>query len=393
MAEVNSDDADKLAVGICGCARIAKKNASAVSSPFSSCRISAIASRTEEKATDFVYEVFGDEEQRPTHIFSGVDAYDNLLESKQSCDAVYIPLPTKLHDAYVGTALRNKKHVLLEKPVAVSAQSYREMLSIASQEGKFLMDGTMFVHANRTKEFVKAIPNANRVNFNFTFRGDEDFFKNDIRVKREGDCLGCIGDLGWYCVRMGLLVFSDLKADVLRKGLVKEVQVVNCELNDEGVPIDADCMVYFSGNRVLSIHCGFKHTLNQVVTIFGTGSEYASTITDVVLPHKGDHLNISLSKQHMIDYDQICIHDGKFLQSTNDIVQEVCMWHNFAKFARKIDEESSQAAADIESEKWWGGDSDEVKSANDIASYSLHTQIVLDALMESIQKGGVRIPL
>ena len=69
------------------------------------------------------------------------------------------------------------------------------------------------------------------------------------------------------------------------------------------------------------------------------------------------------------------------------------MWHNFAKFARKIDEESSQAAADVESEKWWGGDSDEVKAANDIASYSLHTQIVLDALMESIQKGCVRIPL
>jgi hypothetical protein len=69
------------------------------------------------------------------------------------------------------------------------------------------------------------------------------------------------------------------------------------------------------------------------------------------------------------------------------------MWHNFAHWAQKIDEESSQAVADVDNEMWWGGDSNEVKAANDIASYSLHTQIVLDGLMESIHKGGARIPL
>lgn len=117
-----NSDTDKLAVGILGCARIAKKNASAVSSPFSLCKISAIASRTQKKAIDFVDEVFSDKEHKPTHIFSGVDAYDKLLASKQSCDAVYIPLPTKLHDANVGAALRHKKHVLLEKPGVYKVQ-------------------------------------------------------------------------------------------------------------------------------------------------------------------------------------------------------------------------------------------------------------------------------
>lgn len=385
--------ANKLSVGVIGCANIAKKNCVAASTPFASCSITAVSSRSDDKAREFVNEVFSGIEQRPTHIFSGSDAYDKLLESKESCDAVYIPLPTKLHEAYVGTALRNKKHVLLEKPVAVSAQSYRDMLSIASQEGKFLMDGTMYVHQTRTKQIVKAIPNANRIHFNFTFEGDEDFFENNVRVKKEGDFMGCIGDLAWYCVRMGLLVFSELNADALRQDLVKEVQVVNCELNDEGVPIDADCMVYFSDKRVLSIHCSFKHPLNQTVNIFGTGSEYTATITDVILPRKGEHLEISLSKQHLIGYDQICCQEGKVLQASNAHVQEVCMWHNFAKWAQKIDEESSQAAADVENEKWWGGSSGEVKAANDIASYSLHTQIVLDGLMESIQKAGVRISL
>lgn len=27
-------------------------------------------------------------------------------------------------------------------------------------------------------------------------------------MKKDGDFMGCVGDLGWYCVRMGLLVFG-----------------------------------------------------------------------------------------------------------------------------------------------------------------------------------------
>jgi len=196
-----------------------------------------------------------------------------------------------------------------------------------------------------------------------------------------------------HLVRMGLLVFSDLNAEELRNGLVKEVQVVNCEVNEEGVPIDGDCMVYFSDKRVLSFHCSFKHPLNQTVTIFGTGCEYTATVADAILPYKGENIEISLSKQHMIDYDQICCPDEMILKASNTNVQEVCMWHNFAKWAHKIDKESSHSSADVDNERWWGGDSDEVKEANDIASYSLHTQIIIDGLMQSIQKGGVRVPL
>jgi len=109
------------------------------------------------------------------------------------------------------------------------------------------MDGTMFVHHPRTNKFVKSIPNPNRVTFNFTFdaSGGGDFFRNDIRIKKDGDFMGCIGDLGWYIVRMGLSIFSALDAGTLR-GLVTEVQVLRYQLNEEGVPFDADCLVHFS---------------------------------------------------------------------------------------------------------------------------------------------------
>lgn len=235
-----------LRVGILGCARIARKNCRAAKA--ASCKVTAIASRGKEKAQDFVSEILGDGSP-PVKIFSGAEAYNQLLDSDDA-NSVYIPLPTMLHEPYVSRALSSQKHVLLEKPVAASADSYREMLDAASRSGKFLMDGTMYVHHPRTKHFATSVPNPNRVHFSFTFdalgEGDGSFFKEDIRIKKDGDPLGCVGDLGWYCVRMGLLAFSSCDAGALR-GMAMEAQAVNWQLNEEGVPFEAECIVRFSG--------------------------------------------------------------------------------------------------------------------------------------------------
>ena len=156
-------------IGVLGCAQIAKKNLRAAHKS-QSCQVIAIASRSKQKADGFVSEVLGDDDtQLSIEIYAGDDAYNTLLQNSK-VDSVYIPLPTTLHDQYVPNALSANKHVLLEKPVAVSATSYRQMLSIASQNNKFLMDGTMFVHHSRTKSFVTSIANPNRVTFNVSKR-------------------------------------------------------------------------------------------------------------------------------------------------------------------------------------------------------------------------------
>eukprot|EP00957_Ditylum_brightwellii_P029141 2202649-Ditylum_brightwellii.AAC.1 len=212
------------------------------------------------------------------------------------------------------------------------------------------MDGTMFVHHSRTEEFIKSIRNPNRVRFSFTFNGCDNFFKNNVRVKKDADFMGCIGDLGWYCVRMGLLVFSQMDSAELRKGLIQDVQVVKYQLNEEGVPLDADCLVYFSGNRVLTFHCSFIHPFTQTCSIYGTGSEYTATLSDAILPYKGDYLSISLTKNELIQYDEICVSESKVIEVDNTDVQEVCMWKNFSKMVAKVDEESKSQESDIENE-------------------------------------------
>ena len=63
-------------------------------------------------------------------------------------------------------------------------------------------------------------------------------------MKKDGDFMGCVGDLGWYCVRMGLLVFGKDATDA---------QVVRCQLTKEGVPFEADCLVHFTEVRYDSV--------------------------------------------------------------------------------------------------------------------------------------------
>ena len=394
-----TQSSSKFTVGILGCANIAKKNCRAAHKT-SDCKVTTISSRSKDKTRGFVTEILDSDQSIKIH--SGDDAYNELLQNNSGqLDSVYIPLPTKLHEQYVAKALSLKYHVLLEKPVAISSTSYKDMLSEGSKNKKLLMDGTMFVHHPRTKAFTTSINNPNRVSFNFTFDGTKNgqlgsnFFTNDIRLKKDGDFLGCVGDLGWYCVRMGLLVFSANDANAL-KGMVKSAQVVRYQLNDEGVPYEADCLVYFTDNRVLSFHCSFIHPLCQTVMISGTGGAgYTATMTDAILPLQGEKLSFTLFKQGLLKDAEITTQETKVVEFDNTDVQEVCMWKNYSKMARKIDEESASTSTDllsaVEDEKWWHGESVEVREANAIASYSLYTQIVLDLLMKSIELDGAKV--
>ena len=80
-------------IGIMGCASIARKNARAIIRS-ERCTLVAVASRELPKADAFCDELKLDRSVRR------IQGYDALLADK-GIDAVYIPLPTKLHKEVV----------------------------------------------------------------------------------------------------------------------------------------------------------------------------------------------------------------------------------------------------------------------------------------------------
>ena len=237
----------------------------------------------------------------------------------------------------------------------------------------------MFVHSDRMKGFLdycedeENLGAVDRVNAEFTFCGDDNFFKNDIRTKKDGDPLGSVGDLGWYCVRMGLLVFGHMG----RKPI--SAQATHHKTNGEGVPMDVTCLVHFTGDSTLSFHCSFKHNFRQRVEVVGT--KRSAVLTDFVLP-SDENPSFHIHEFSYLDVLEKSTHSSNIVACNEEDIQaqEVCMWKKFSDVAIAIDTGGS-SGRDIAHE------------ADSATRTSQETMVVMAALMKSIEKEGEKIKL
>lgn len=135
--------------GILGCADIARKLSRAITlAP--NATLYAIGSRSLEKATKFAA---SNNFPETAKIYG---SYDAVLDDP-NVDAVYIPLPTSLHIKWAVLAAQKKKHILLEKPVALNVGEFDKIVEACEMNGVQMMDSTMWMHNPRTvkmKEFL-----------------------------------------------------------------------------------------------------------------------------------------------------------------------------------------------------------------------------------------------
>lgn len=196
----------KLRIGFLSTAGIAKKNWRAIFNS-GNCIVSAVASRDIEKSRAFIGDCQRENSfaEKP----AAFGSYDELLASKE-VDAVYVPLPTAMRKEFVIRAAQNGKHVLCEKPCAISAAGLEEMIAACKNNRVQFLDGVMFMHSPRLEKIREvlndgaSVGEVRRLASAFSFYNGEDFFKTNIRVNGALEPAGCLGDLGWYSIRFAL---------------------------------------------------------------------------------------------------------------------------------------------------------------------------------------------
>ena len=146
---MNITTVSPLRMGVLGCANIAKQFTRDVQSS-TSVSIDAVASRDMQKANTFAQSL---------KIARAYGSYEALI-ADPTIDAIYIPLPNSLHAEWAIRAMEGGKHVLCEKPLALSLAQAQSMFQTARQNGVMLLESYPYWFQPQTRDLVSLITSA-----------------------------------------------------------------------------------------------------------------------------------------------------------------------------------------------------------------------------------------
>ncbi len=168
-------------------------------------RLLAVASRSQSSADAY---------SREWKIPRAHGSYEALLADPE-IDVIYNSLPNNLHAEWTIKALRAGKHVLCEKPIALTLAEVDEMTSVANETGKVLAEAFMYRHHIQTlkvKEIVDsgALGKLQLIKGAFTFTLTRE--GNYRQIKEMGG--GSIWDVGCYPISYARMLVGEEPAEV-----------------------------------------------------------------------------------------------------------------------------------------------------------------------------------
>ena len=225
------------------------------------CELYAIAGRKLEKAKLY-QEEFGFQK--------AYGSYDELLADPE-VEAVYIPLPNDIHCEWTVKALKAKKHVLCEKPLAVSEAQAKEMFQAAEENGVMLMEAFAYLHS----PFVKAVKAELDAGVIGEIRYLESAFitgrrpDTDIRLRKE-TYGGALYDLGCYAISMAMWMLGK-EPDTVR---------ATAQFSDKKIDLFTSALLLYENEAVANLDCGMLLPTGRLdrFHIHGTLGEIVSPV-------------------------------------------------------------------------------------------------------------------
>ena len=217
----------------------------------SHCTLEAVASRTIDHAREYAAQ---------WSIPRAIGSYEALLDDP-AVDAIYIALPNSLHAEWTVRALDAGKHVLCEKPLALSVAEVDEIARAARRAGRVATEAFMYRHHPLTHAVQKivqdgAIGELRLIRGAFTFPLTR---LADVRFDRALGG-GSLWDVGCYPVSYACLLADGAPSDVAGWQ----------ETSESGVDIAFAGMLRFSSGLVAQFDCGFRAAFRAEMEIVGT---------------------------------------------------------------------------------------------------------------------------
>lgn len=197
-----------------------------------------------------------------------VKGYDALLADPE-IDAVYIAVPHTGHAEWAIKAAEAGKHVLVEKPMALSAHEIDAVLHAHRKAGTFAGEAFMYrLHPQVTQllELIRsgAIGEVRMIQSSFGFSMGK--FQPQHRLFASELAGGGILDVGGYPVSMARLIAGA----TIGKPFADPVKVSGtAKLNAEGTDDWAAALLTFENGIVAQVSCAVMANLDNVLRIHG----------------------------------------------------------------------------------------------------------------------------
>lgn len=242
-------------------------------------RLAAVASRSQASADAYA---------REWSIPTAHGSYEALLADPE-IDVIYNPLPNHLHKEWTIKALAAGKHVLCEKPIALTVAEVDEMAAAAQQYGRVLAEAFMYRHHPQTlkaRELVAsgAIGRLQLVRGSFTFNMNTDV---NIRLNPEMGG-GSIWDVGCYPISYARHIIG-----------TEPLEVFGWQLTgSSGIDDSFFGQMKFPGEIYAQFDSGFRSPYRTHIEI--VGSEGTLTVPSPFKP--GLDENISLYRENKTEF-------------------------------------------------------------------------------------------
>ena len=216
-------------------------------------RLLAVASRSISSAESYA---------REWNIPRAHGSYEALLADPE-IDVVYNSLPNHLHAEWTIKALQAGKHVLCEKPFALTTADVDKMSQAAHDNGRVLAEAFMYRHHAQTlkvKEMVDSgvLGKLQLIKGAFTFTLTRE---GDIRSKQETGG-GSIWDIGCYPISYARMIVG-----------TEPLEVFGWQVKSENGPDDSFIgQMRFEGGIHAQFDSGFRSPDRSMIEIVGTNA-------------------------------------------------------------------------------------------------------------------------